>query len=98
MQLVIEIPDYVYQIIIDKKYTMSLLEKAIRKGIKLPKYHGDLKDVNTFSDEGVLPYDPGALGTLWNSIDNAPVLVPACNERRMKNDNSTGRLYSEQLE
>ena len=80
MQILIEIDDEVYKRFMDDYVGCPDIIYAVRKGIPLPKGHGDLKDVNdiwnNIPDVNVLTnhfttYD------IQHFIDDAPTIIDA---------------------
>lgn len=80
IELVIKMPEEYYNEMKNTLVWWSGLKECVLNGVPLPKHHGDLKDVSTFSDGDTLPEDPGALNTLWNSIYNSETIIPATKE------------------
>lgn len=87
MQIVIDIPDKVYNKIKDGEYLKEngIIREIILNGTSLPKGHGDLKDANELYDDfidGTEGYDCQT----WNRIEigdiieDAPTIIAADKE------------------
>ena len=68
MELIIKIPDEIYELIKTDKSELIGLPKAVKNGTPLPKGHGRLID----ADE--LPID-----IEWDDIEKAPTIIKADN-------------------
>lgn len=76
MQIVIDIPNWLYNAILEHKepiYSQSLAE-AVRDGTPLPKHYGDLIDRNE--------YFQGSYNDAREFLDNAPTIIPATKEEK----------------
>lgn len=90
MQIVIDIPDELKKALDNNEeyrlYTESvghIMLTAIKNGTPLPKYHGDLKDVNKIKKEAIDMSQWGsdtAYGVWVEDIDSVPTIIPATEE------------------
>ena len=84
MQIVIEIPDFLYQIIQDCKViegadegtVENVLVKAVENGVVLPKGHGDLKDADKLTESVLCK----TFGLRSIDIENASTIIEADKE------------------
>jgi len=82
MQIVIDIPEKVYNIIQgwDDK-TLNWSEKLLKTAVPLPKGHGRLGDLDALEEEisswGMNDYEPL---DFIDAIDDAPTIIEADNE------------------
>ena len=88
MQIVIEISEEEYQRAKENKYIFPPCEvyQAIRNGIPLPKYHGDLVDRNSFeylkAIHDAIHGEIAWSGALQKIRDSAPTIIPATKRSR----------------
>lgn len=96
MQIVIDIPDFLYQIIQDCKVIEgnnegnleNVLIKAVENGVALPKGHGVLKDTDAICKDIISAlgirdenYLLEAEKAVYKRIKNAPTIIEADTER-----------------
>ena len=90
MQIVIDIPEEMYQNVLNGTYCGTLYEE-LKKGTPLPKGHGDLIDRNELKSTSyeVLVEDGGQIldgysaynGLTEDDIDSAPTIIEADKEQ-----------------
>lgn len=74
IELVIKIPIYIYQEVLNNKDTSNTtIYKSIINGTPLPKGHGDLKDIETFK----LTYGNDGAYFRYKDIILAPTIIEA---------------------
>ena len=82
MQIVIDLPDDLYEECKRIGDSRDTLFEAIRHGTPLPKGHGRLKDVDWIDDncENHHSDKDGSWCYTWRDIDNAPTVIEADEE------------------
>ena len=82
MQIVIDIPEYIYEELIEKEYH-STVDSLILDGTPLPKGHGRLIDADKLKfyeiDEIGSEYNP-YLGCSKEQVDQAPTIIKSDKE------------------
>lgn len=99
MQIVIEIPDEMYQTVKDETYCGSLYEE-LKNGTPLPKGHGRLIDADALKNK-IMYKDDVAYETweeLYDSvleeIDNAPTAINELKPKKNETDAKYARINS----
>ena len=90
MQIVIDIPDFLYQIIQDCKVIEgnnegnleNVLIKAVENGVALPKGHGRLVDADDIALIDEQFYTPSDYCVAERAINDAPTIIEADMEER----------------
>ncbi len=89
MQIVIDIPNWLYNMFMKYKepHYLKSLGDAVRNGAPLPEHHGDLIDRKELKKKAYIIQDwMGGLSSIVEkfSIDNAPTIIPATKEGESK--------------
>ena len=78
MQIVIDIPHFIYEQILKGHISKKTIAKIFSNGTPLPKGHGRLKDID-WIDDNCPDYrtEDGAWCYKWEDIDNATSIIEA---------------------
>lgn len=87
IDLVIKIPEKVYEARKKKVCMLDEADIAIANGTPLPKGHGRLKDIDWIDDNCENHYSDtdGSWCYRWKDIDNAPTIIEADKENKDAN-------------
>ena len=92
IELVIKIPKEEYDLIVnDEAYGLNVLTRAIAKGKKLPKGHGDLKDIEKCDRKLFYQQCGGAnslitVKTAFDMLLSFPTIIEADKESEVEHD------------
>ena len=87
MQIMIDIPEILFEKIQNRKADKQTLETVIICGTSLPKGHGDLKDTDAISHElmdeyyGMISDSEMKIYKIMRMLDNAPTIIEADKEK-----------------